>query len=141
MDVGGLDVGLTEAAVWVLPLGAAGGWLEDLEFGKRKVPLLAFWLRLESVRRASCLMRGLLDVREEVGEDEDEEQEDEEVEEACASFSRSCCTSKDSWSTGCSMEEGMGWVKAWRQHTKSQPSKLLTPLKQHFSKAKQLETL
>lgn len=101
IDVGGLEVALMEAVVWALPLGAGGGWWEvDLEEGKRKVPLLAFWLRLESVRRASNLMCGVLEVREDVGDEEDDEQDEEEVEEACASFSRSCCTSQDSWSTG-----------------------------------------
>lgn len=81
------------------------------------MPLLAFWLRLESERRGSCFPCGALDVREEDGEEEDDEQEEEEeVEEAWASLSRICCTSQASCSTGCSMEDGMGWVKACEQH-------------------------
>lgn len=114
--MGGLEAGLGGVAGWV-PLLRAGGWWEaDLEEGKRKVPLLAFWLRLESERRESRLMCRASEVREEEGEeDEDEQDEEEEVAEeegAWANFSRSCCTSQASCSTGWSMEDGMGWVKA-----------------------------
>lgn len=116
--VGGLKAGFGAATGWALLL-RPGGWLEaDLEEGKRKVPLLAFWLRLESERRDSRLMCRVSEVREEDDgeEDEDEQDEEEVVEEeeegAWASFSRSCCTSQASCSTGWSMEDGMGWVKA-----------------------------